>query len=283
MPDAPSGPAPRRPRCDAGTVHGLRGRQDTRRGEQDVIRNTYGAGFVVAAAAALILAPGCGGAGGSNGTPSQSAPSSLLPDGGSAPGLPGPGARARRDRLRLRRERRPIKVVEFSDFGCGYCRRFHIERFPTLMADYVETGKVQWKYVTFASGMFPNGRAAALAGECAGEQGHFAPMSDLLYQRQPEWRSEPDPADVFEALAVEAGADARQYRECVAEDRPAERLRSGFLAGARLGVRGTPTFIVNGIPLVGDQPLSVWAEVFTAIGAAAGNAPGGAAPPEPRP
>ncbi len=254
--------------------------------EQDVRRNTRGAGYVVMVAGSLIVAPACGGAGGGSGTPSESAPSSLLPGGGSGPGLPAQGLALDDIGFDFGATDAPIKVVEFSDFGCGYCRRFHSEKFPTLMTDYIETGKVQWKYVTFVSGMFPNGRAAALAGECVGEQGHFAPMSDLLYQRQPEWRSESDPADVFEALAVEAGAEARRYRECVAEERPAERLRSGFLTGARLGVRGTPTFIINGIPLVGDQPLSMWADIFTAIGAAAANANepgGGAPPPEPRP
>ena len=257
--------------------------QDTRRGEQHVIRNAYRAGYVFVVAGALIMAPACGGAGGSSGTPSQSAPSSLLPEDATGSGLAVQGLALDEIGFDFGASDAPIKVVEFSDFGCGYCRRFHIQTFPTLMTDYIETGKVQWKYVTFVSGMFPNGRAAALAGECVGEQGHFAPMSTLLYQRQPEWRSESDPAASFEALAVEAGAGARQYRECVAEDRPGERLRSGFLTGARLGVRGTPTFIINGIPLVGDQPLSMWADIFTAIGAEAGNAAGGAAPPEPRP
>lgn len=246
------------------------------------MRNTFETGY--AAAAAVMLLAACGGGGGGGGTPSQSAPPSMLS--GEETGLPPADPELTIDEIGFDFGSRdaPIKVIEFSDFGCGYCRRFHNETFPTLMKEYIETGKVQWKYVTFVSGMFPNGKAAAFAGECAGEQGLFEPMSALLYARQPEWKGESDPAEALEALAREAGADVGRYRECVAEDRPGARIRSGFLTGARLGVRGTPTFMINGIPLVGAQPLQMWADIFTAIGDAAANGPSGAAPPpEPRP
>ena len=172
----------------------------------------------------------------------------------------------------------PIKVVEFSDFACGYCRRFHAETFPALLRDYMETGRVAWKYVTFVSGLFPNGGVAALAGECAGEQGRFAEMSDILYERQSEWKGLADPAEALEGLAVVAGADAATYRECVAEERPLPRIRSGFLAGARLGVRGTPTFLIDGVPLVGARPLELWADIISVIEAEAEAGTGDAAP-----
>lgn len=243
-------------------------------------------GLVAAAAAALILLSACSGGGGDGSTPSQSAPSSMLSGGGPPIQIPDQELKLDEIGFDFGSSDAPIKVVEFSDFACGYCRRFHMETFPTLMQDHIETGKVQWKYVTFVSGMFPNGRAAADAAECAGEQGHFVPVSALLYERQSEWKSQSDPSEALEALAVEAGADAREYRQCIADDVPEARLRSGFLTAARLGVRGTPSFLVNGVPLVGAQPLSMWTDIFTAIGtaAAAGNEPGGAEPPsEPRP
>ena len=247
------------------------------------MRNRFETGYVVAAAAVLLLLAACGGGGGggSGGTPSQSAPPSMLSEEEAGQPLPDPELTLDEIGFDFGSADAPVKVVEFSDFGCGYCRRFHTETFPTLMKEYVETGKVQWKYVTFVSGMFPNGKAAAFAGECAGEQGLFEPMSALLYERQPEWKGESDPAVALEALAREAGADIGRYRECVAADRPGARLRSGFLTGARVGVRGTPTFMINGIPLVGAQPPQMWADIFTAIGdaAAAANEPACAAPP----
>jgi hypothetical protein len=65
----------------------------------------------------------------------------------------------------------PVRVVEFSDFGCPYCGEFAREVHPALHREYVETGRVRWTYVPVVMGVFRNGGAAALAAECAAEQG----------------------------------------------------------------------------------------------------------------
>lgn len=227
-----------------------------------------------------------GEANGGGGSLTQSMPSSVLSGGTARVQLPAQELPITEIGFNSGSPDAPIKVLEFSDFGCGYCSRFHLETFPTLTEDYIETGKVEWKYVTFVSGMFSNGDAAALAAECAGEQGHFAPMRALLYERQAEWKRLSNPAGALEALAVEAGARAEDYRRCVAEERPAPRIRSGFLAGARIGVRGTPTFLINGMPLVGAQPIELWADIFTvaeAEAAARSGAGGPGSSPDARP
>ncbi len=245
-----------------------------------------GRGLIWAAVATVALAcgdgrggrePGIGNANEGGGSPTQSVPSGVLAAEAADVQLPAPELPLTEIGFNTGSADAPIKVLEFSDFGCGYCRRFHLETFPALREAYIETGKVEWKYVTFVSGMFSNGQAAALAAECAGEQERFAPMRDLLYQRQSEWRNQSSPGRTLESLAVEAGADAEEYRRCVAEERPGPRLRSGFLTGAHLGVRGTPTFLINGVPLVGDQPLGLWADIFTVVEAeaAAGRGAGG--------
>ena len=73
----------------------------------------------------------------------------------------------------------------------------------------------------------------------------------------------------------EAGANTEQFRECIAEQRPGPRVRSGILSGARLGVRGTPSFMVNGVPIVGAQPLPYWDGLFSAIEEELGGGAGG--------
>ncbi len=179
----------------------------------------------------------------------------------------------------------PIKVIELSDYGCGYCRRFHTETFPSLLEEYVETGKVMWKYVTYVSGMFQNGLSAAFVAECAGEQGLFAPVSDLLYERQADWKNQGDPFPVYEEIAREAGVDVDEMNACVDEERPEDRVRSGVVTGRNLGVRGTPAFVANGVPVMGAQPLEWWVEFLSAMEglvaerAAAGGDPAGQAPP----
>src|SRR5690625_6346899 len=72
----------------------------------------------------------------------------------------------------------PISIVEFSDFGCHFCRQFATETFPTLEREYIETGKVRWKYIPFVLGIFPNGDRAAIAGVCAAQQGDEAFRSE---------------------------------------------------------------------------------------------------------
>ena len=200
-----------------------------------------------------------------SGPESQSVPTSMLSEGGTSAVPPAQEFQLPELGFDFGSEDAPIKVVEFSDYGCGYCRRFHTETFPTLRANYIETGKVQWKYVTYVSGMFANGMVAAYAAECAGEQDLFTPMSELLYERQPDWKSMGEPYPVFEELAQEVGLNTEDFRACIAEQRPRPRVRSGILSGARLGVRGTPSFLVNGVPIVGAQPLPYWEGLFSAI------------------
>lgn len=244
----------------------------------------------VVPAAALLVTLACGGGSGSgnegadagetgttSGSASQSIPTSMLSDGGTTLTPPAQEYSLNELGFDFGSEDAPIAVVEFSDYGCGYCRRFHTGIFPTISEEYIETGKVRWKYVTYVSGMFANGMAAAYAAECAGEHDLFSPMSKLLYERQADWKSLGDPMPVFEEIAREVGVDADDFQACVAEERHRPRVRSGVLSGARLGVRGTPSFLVNGVPLVGAQPIEWWRDAFTAIEAeiGAGAANGG--------
>lgn len=158
-----------------------------------------------------------------------------------------------------------VQVVEFSDFGCGYCRQFHLETFPTLREEYVETGKVRWKYVPILLGIFPNAIEAAQVGECVGEQGLFLEVSDALFERQSEWKGAGgDPMPVLLDVVAETGGDAEAVEACVAEDRHASRIASGTAFFANSGGRGTPSFFVTGFPqaIPGAVPLDLFREVL---------------------
>lgn len=153
----------------------------------------------------------------------------------------------------------PVRVLEFSDFGCGYCRRFHEESYPLLVQEYMDAGKVQWKYVPMVLGMFPNAIEAARTGECAGEQGQFAVMRDLLFERQPEWKQSDDPDPLMVRYAREVGLDMERFDQCVAEGWQDERIQDGTQLSRQVGVRGTPTFFVVGYaPIPGAIPLDLF-------------------------
>jgi len=159
----------------------------------------------------------------------------------------------------------PVAVLEFSDFGCGYCREFHRETFPTLFERFVETGKVQWKYVPMLLGIFPNAIEAAQVGECVGEQGLFREISDVLFERQADWkRAGDDPMPILLEMVAEAGGNVAEVEACVAEDRHAARIASGTAFFANSGGRGTPTFFIIGVgqPIPGAVPLELFSEIL---------------------
>ena len=127
----------------------------------------------------------------------------------------------------------PVRVLEFSDFGCGYCRQFHLESYPALFEEYMEEGKVEWKYVPMVSGMFENSLAATRAGECAGAS------LDL---------------------------DMEGFDECVETGRRDERIRIGSRLFREVGGRGTPTFFVVGYaPIPGAIPLDLFRQVLDTV------------------
>ena len=156
----------------------------------------------------------------------------------------------------------PIQIIEFSDFGCGYCRVFQEQTRPVLDEEYVATGKVRWTYVPFVLGMFSNGDAAAVASECAAEQGLFDPMRLRLYRDQPGWKNSQDPGQFFTNIAEEEGLDAERFAQCLDQDEAAGRIQANTQVGQAAGIRGTPAFFINGFPVKGAQPLDSFRDML---------------------
>ena len=156
-----------------------------------------------------------------------------------------------------------LLVIEFSDFACGYCRKFHMETFQNLKRDYVETGDVAWKFVPFELGIFSNGREGALAGQCAAYQGRFFEMGDMLFDRQADWKNESAPNSVFIGFARDLGLDTSAYEACLSSEEALAEVRTNTRIAQQIGIRGTPTFFVNGFPLQGALPEDVFRELFT--------------------
>lgn len=163
----------------------------------------------------------------------------------------------------------PVIVIEFSDFGCPYCARFALETYPEIHRDYIQTGKVVWKYVPFVMGTFPNGHHAAMAAECAGEQGDdlFWQMHDELYKEQRAWKATSEPEALFRDLAGRLGLDVDRFSNCFREGRGAPRTRAANQLAAYAGVRATPTFIINGFRVQGALPIDHFRMILDEIAA----------------
>ncbi|MBI4540938.1 MAG: thioredoxin domain-containing protein [Gemmatimonadetes bacterium] len=158
-----------------------------------------------------------------------------------------------------------VTVVEFSDFGCPYCRQFATQTFPALYNEFVSTGKVRWKYVPFVLGIFPHGEEAARAAECAGEQGKFLPMHHRLYEAQSEWKGADDAVPLFSSYAEAIGLNPSQFAACFQQGRRDERTRAANRAASQLAIRGTPTFFIEGFPVQGAVPLEPLREFLTKL------------------
>lgn len=162
--------------------------------------------------------------------------------------------------------RAPIAVVEFSDFGCPYCGRFARGTLPEIRADLIDRGVVRWRYVPVTFG-FPGGQVMGAAAECAAVQGGgdtFWRVHDLFYERQVALRGEDARARILDWLA-QLGLDRVALDRCV--DAPTTHAlldRHNRIAGDWY-IRGTPTFLVNGVPMSGALPIEFFRKVFGTV------------------
>ena len=162
----------------------------------------------------------------------------------------------------------PVRMLELSDYGCGYCRKFHMETFPTLLSQFVETGKVEWKFMPFITGMFDNSLAVTEAAECALDQSRevFAQLNERLWTDQPDWKRSSEPEAVVRTMASDAGVDLGEFDACLADDRRIDRIAAATALAQRAGVRGTPTFFIMGYPpLQGALPTESFVQVLTQV------------------
>ena len=162
----------------------------------------------------------------------------------------------------------PIHLLEMSDYGCGYCRKFHMETFPTLLSQFVETGKVEWKFMPFITGMFDNSLVATEAAECALDQSGelFAQLNERLWTDQADWKRSREPEAIVRTMAHDAGVDLGEFDACLADDRRIDRIAAATAFAQQAGVRGTPTFFIMGYPpLQGALPTEAFVEVLNRV------------------
>jgi len=155
----------------------------------------------------------------------------------------------------------PLRIIEFFDYGCGYCRRFHQETRGPIHEQYVDRGQLFWKSLPFVIGRWPASVPVSLAAECVRDQGrsYFEAFSSLLFQRQSEWKSTSAPEEVAADLAEEVGLDMERYGTCFENDEFLWRVQAQTAFAQELGVRGTPTFLLIGWgPIMGTLPLEMF-------------------------
>ena len=166
----------------------------------------------------------------------------------------------------------PITIIEFSDFQCPFCARFHTQTFPLILEQYIETGKVKLVFRDFPiQSIHPNALPASIAAECANEQGKFREMHDMLFDNQNQWNKQKtvDALSLFSKYATEIQLEQKTFDSCLTSGKYIDEIRKDLDDGRNYGVSGTPGFFVGNekigfVELKGAQPFDSFKKIIDA-------------------
>jgi protein-disulfide isomerase len=149
----------------------------------------------------------------------------------------------------------PITIVEFSDYQCPYCRRWHDQVYEPLLAAYPGKIKFVYRHLPLES-IHPEAIPAAEAAMCAGEQSAFWQFHEKLFS------SESLGNQIYTQYAQDLGLDMKTFESCVSDRKYQQEVATDINFAVDLGIRSTPTFFINGLAIVGAQPLDVFKQVI---------------------
>ncbi len=164
----------------------------------------------------------------------------------------------------------PITIIEFSDFQCPFCARFHIQTLPTIMEEYIEKGTVKLVFRDFPiQSIHPNAVLASVAAECANEQGKFKQMHDILFEKQNEWSNLETvyAIELFNQYSEQINLEQEQFSSCLSTAKYVKEIQNDLNDGRTYGVTGTPGFFIGNqemgfVELKGAQPFESFKKVI---------------------
>jgi len=173
-----------------------------------------------------------------------------------------PNPRPNADRNSMGDPNAPVKVEEFSDFQCPFCRDYAESFKSSVVKDYVESGKVYFTYRTFKV-IGNESDLAAQAAYCAADQNKFWEYQDILFANQGAENSGQINQRWLSALAEKVGLNVDQFDSCFNTGKYRSQVNSDQAAGIALGVNSTPSFAING-KLIEFQRMNEIDEAITA-------------------
>ncbi|MGC1734927.1 MAG: thioredoxin domain-containing protein [Pseudonocardiaceae bacterium] len=186
---------------------------------------------------------------------------------GADPGTQARLAAARRipgDPLALGPVDAPVVISEWGDFQCPFCRAYTLNTEPSLVRQYVDSGRVRLEWHDFAY-LGPESVLAARAARAAGRQGKFWLYHDALYRQQGRENSGAITDASLAATARGLGLDLARFQHDYADPAIAAQVSADQERGAALGVTGVPSFLIGGEPVVGAEPLATFHQVIDAV------------------
>jgi protein-disulfide isomerase len=157
----------------------------------------------------------------------------------------------------------PITIVEFSDYQCPFCSRFHDETYQALLDAY--PNQIRFVYRNLPLSFHQNAQMSAEAALCAGDQNKYWEMHDVLFSNQASLNNaEGTKLDqtAYNGYAEGLGLDVTTFEDCMTSHKFAQFIDDDMAFSQGLGVQSTPTFFINGLAIVGAQPLANFKELI---------------------
>ena len=154
-----------------------------------------------------------------------------------------------------------ITIVEWGDYQCTFCYKFHQSTLNTIKQNFIETGKVKLVFKDFPLNG-PDSVLAAEAAYCAQDQGKYWQYHDELYKNWGGERTGWITRDSLDKFATTVNLDLEKFDKCLDDHKYLERVNQMYEFGKEIGIDATPSFLVFSnekiIKIIGNQPLEVF-------------------------
>ncbi len=166
------------------------------------------------------------------------------------------------DTYALGRKDAPVTLMEFTDYQCPYCSKFHKTIFPQLKKNYINTGKVRFITRDLPLDFHKNAFQAARSARCAGEQNKYWELRHVL-SSNPKNLSQEGVLEYVQELRM----DVKQFQSCLESDKYEKEIKQDITDAHSVGITGTPGFVLGrtskngfeGFKIKGAQPYSAFA------------------------
>lgn len=154
----------------------------------------------------------------------------------------------------------PVGLVVYSDYQCPFCAKWTQSTLPEMMK-YADSGdlRIEWRDVNMYG---EASERASLAAHAAGLQGKYWEFHDALFPDGEHLSEAELSSEALSGLATDLGLDADRFAADMDSAEVQELIRKMAKEGRDLGVTGTPTFLLDGRPIVGAQPTDVFVDAI---------------------
>jgi len=158
-----------------------------------------------------------------------------------------------------------VVVNEYASASCPHCARFNNEVLPEFKKKYIDTGKVRYVYHEFLTPPESFAAGGFLIARCAGP-GKYFDVLDAIYRQQENIYKSNDLLGGLQRIAASAGMNQKQFTDCVNDDKALNALNARVQKATNDDhIEATPTFIINGTKIEGEQTM---AQLDAAVAAA---------------